>query len=224
MIQLQGVDKIYQVADGDFYALSNINLSIKDKEYVSILGASGSGKSTLMHIIGLLDKPSNGKVIISGKDTAKLKDSQLSSIRGAYIGFVFQQFNLIQKLTVLENILLPTEYAKEKLNFSTTKYAEELLGRFGILEKANTYPNKLSGGQQQRVAIARALIMKPDVILADEPTGNLDSKTGEEILKLLGSLNRDLGVTVVIVTHDKNVAVRTRRQIFVKDGQIVDKY
>lgn len=224
MIRIEQVSKVYKVADGDFYALKDVSLHIKPKEYVGILGTSGSGKSTLMHIIGLLDRPSSGKVVIAGRDTAKLKDSQISSLRGAYIGFVFQQFNLIQKLTVLENILLPTQYSKEKLDFKPVDYARELLNKFGIPEKADSYPNKLSGGQQQRVAIARALVMKPDIILADEPTGNLDSKTGEEILKLLGSLNKDIGVTVVIVTHDSYVANKTKRQIFVKDGKIVDKY
>jgi ABC-type lipoprotein export system ATPase subunit len=145
-------------------------------------------------------------------------------LRGQTIGFVFQQFNLIQKLTVLENILLPTVYAKHKLDFNPTTYGRELLARFGIEARGDFYPNKLSGGQQQRVAIARALIMKPKIVLADEPTGNLDSKTGEEILQLLEQLNKELGVTICIVTHDKNVAHRTKRQIFVKDGQIVKKY
>lgn len=224
MISLQNVNKVYQVADGDFYALRDVTLEIKPKEYVGILGTSGSGKSTLMHIIGMLDKPTNGKVLISGKDTAKLSDSQLSTLRGSYIGFVFQQFNLIQKLTVIENVLLPTQYAKEKLDFNAKEYAMELLTRFGIEQKAESYPNRLSGGQQQRVAIARALVMKPDIVLADEPTGNLDSKTGEEILKLLNSLNKDFGVTVVVVTHDQYVAKKTDRQIFVRDGQIVRKY
>lgn len=224
MISLTNVNKIYQVADGEFYALRDVNISIKPKEYVGILGTSGSGKSTLMHIIGMLDKPTSGKVKISGKDTAKLTDAEISALRGSYIGFVFQQFNLIQKLTVLENVLLPTQYAKEKLDFSPNEYAMELLNKFGIGDKAESYPNKLSGGQQQRVAIARALVMKPDIVLADEPTGNLDTKTGEEILKLLSSLNRDLGVTVIIVTHDKYVAQKTDRQIFVRDGMIVSKY
>ncbi|RJR29289.1 ABC transporter ATP-binding protein [Candidatus Microgenomates bacterium] len=224
MLKLVDVNKIYKLADGDFFALRNINLEIKNKEYVGILGTSGSGKSTLMHVVGLLDRPSSGKVIISGKETEHMKDAELSRLRGNYIGFVFQQFNLIQKLTVLENILLPTQYSKEKLNFNPVSYAKELLDRFGISERADFYPNKLSGGQQQRVAIARALIMKPKIVLADEPTGNLDTKTGEEILKLLSSLNKELGVTVVVVTHDTYVAKKTQRQIFVRDGQVVSKY
>ncbi len=224
MIQVKNVNKVYEVADGQFYALKNINLEIKDREYVGILGTSGSGKSTLMHIIGLLDKPSTGEVLINNRNAEKLSDNELSSLRGQTIGFVFQQFNLIQKLTVLENILLPTVYAKHKLPFEPIVYGKELLQLLGIPEKADMYPNRLSGGQQQRVAIARALIMKPTVVLADEPTGNLDSKTGEEILQLLEKLNHDLGVTICIVTHDKNVAKRTNRQIFVKDGEIVNKY
>lgn len=224
MIELKNVNKIYQIADGEFYALKNINLQIKDKEFIGILGSSGSGKSTLMHIIGLLDRPSNGAILIDGKDVSKLSDSDLSTFRGSVIGFVFQQFNLIPKLTVLENVLLPTQYAKGKLKFNPREYAIELLTQFGLSERINFYPNKLSGGQQQRVAIARALVMKPTVVLADEPTGNLDSKTGEDILKLLTELNKKLGVTVVIVTHDKKVAERSRRQIFVKDGEIVKKY
>ena len=224
MISIQNVSKVYTVADGQFYALKDVSLDIKDKEFIGILGTSGSGKSTLMHIIGLLDKPSVGAVVINGKNAETLSDSQLSSLRGQTIGFVFQQFNLIQKLSVLENILLPTIYAKHPLNFNPNKYALELLDLFGIADKASSYPNRLSGGQQQRVAIARALVMKPSVVLADEPTGNLDSKTGEEILLLLEKLNRDLGVTICIVTHDKNVAARTKRQVFVKDGQIVKKY
>jgi len=224
IISLEKVNKVYKVADGNFYALRDIDLSIKAKEYIGILGTSGSGKSTLMHIIGLLDKPSSGAIRIAGKDIKGLSDAQISGLRGSYIGFVFQQFNLIQKLTVLENVLLPTQYAKEKLDFNPETYATKLLERFGISEKKDSYPNMLSGGQQQRVAIARALVMKPEIILADEPTGNLDTATGEEILKLLSSLNKDFGVTVVIVTHDKYVADKTKRQIFVRDGMIVKKY
>lgn len=224
MIQVKNVSKVYKIGDDEFWALKDVSMEIKEKEFMSILGSSGSGKSTLMHIIGLLDKPSNGEVIIDDKVTSDLNDNDISKIRGGYIGFVFQQFNLIQKLTVLENIMLPAVYAKGSLPFNVSAYAKELLEKFGIAEKSQSYPNKLSGGQQQRVAIARALVMKPKIILADEPTGNLDSKTGDEILKLLESLNREFGVTVCIVTHDKEVAKRTKRQVFVKDGQIVHKY
>ncbi len=224
MIEVKNVSKVYSIADGEFYALKDVSLTIKDSEFVGILGTSGSGKSTLMHIIGLLDRPTSGQVLIDGRNVETLSDNQLSSIRGQSIGFVFQQFNLIQKLTVKENILLPTLYAKHKMNFNANLYADELLERFGIAARSGFYPNKLSGGQQQRVAIARALIMKPTLVLADEPTGNLDSKTGEEILELMESLNHDLGVTICIVTHDKNVAHRTKRQVFVKDGTIVKRY
>jgi ABC-type lipoprotein export system ATPase subunit len=180
MIEVKNVSKVYSIADGEFYALKDVSLTIKDGEFVGILGTSGSGKSTLMHIIGLLDRPTSGQVLIDGKNVETLSDNQLSSIRGQSIGFVFQQFNLIQKLTVKENILLPTLYAKHKMNFNVSQYANELLERFGIAVRSGFYPNKLSGGQQQRVAIARALIMKPTLVLADEPTGNLDSKQGRK--------------------------------------------
>ncbi len=221
MISLSSVSKIYPLEGEDFPALKNISLEIKAGEFTSIIGPSGCGKSTLMHIIGLLDRPTSGKIILLGSEVGHLSDDHLSRLRNETIGFVFQSFNLINKLTVLENILLPTVYASKKLDFNPRSKALELLDRFGISDKANSYPNKISGGQQQRVAIARALIMNPKLILADEPTGNLDTKTGATILDLLGVLNKSDGTTIIIVTHDPVVARKTRRQIKLKDGQLV---
>lgn len=221
MIDLRNIWKIYKI-DNDitFTALKNISLKIKEKEFVSIIGPSGSGKSTLMHIIGLLDQPTKGNIFIKNKEISKLNDDQLSQLRNRFVGFVFQQFNLINKLTILENILLPMIYCREKVDFDAKKRALELIKKFNIAGKENSYPNKLSGGQQQRVAIARALIMNPDLILADEPTGNLDTKNGKIILELLRQLNEEEKKTVIIVTHDPEIAKHTKRIIKIKDGQL----
>lgn len=224
MIQFDKVTKQYELGGETVKAIDNVSLKIENGEFVGILGSSGSGKSTLMHMIGLLDNPSTGKIFIGDKDVSTLSDDQISKIRSEYIGFVFQQFNLINQLSVLENVMLPTVYSKKKLDFDPQKRATELLTRFGLFDRRNFFPNKISGGQQQRVAIARSLMMKPEILLADEPTGNLDSKTGGEILSLLGDLNKDTGVTVIIVTHDLSVAKKTKRQIFIKDGRVVKKY
>lgn len=221
VISLKDVSKEYLLGDGTiFKALQKINLEIKDGDYVSLVGPSGSGKSTLMHMIGLLDKPSSGHVLINDRDISSLNDDQISTLRSEFVGFVFQQFNLINKLTIKENILLPVSYARKKFDFDHNERAEYLMERFGIANKSSSFPNKISGGQQQRVAIARALIMKPELILADEPTGNLDTKTGDEIMKLFEELNNE-GITILVVTHEPDIAARTKRQIKIKDGEVV---
>lgn len=223
MIKLQDVTKQYKI-DGDetvFYALKNVNLLIENGEFTSIMGPSGSGKSTLMHLIGLLDQPTGGKILVENKDASALSDNQLSKLRNEFVGFVFQQFNLINKLTILENIILPTVYSIRKLDYDPEERAMELINRFGLAGKEHSYPNKISGGQQQRVAIARALIMRPKLILADEPTGNLDTKTGDKIMELFKELNMKDQITVIIVTHEADVAKKTRRIIKIIDGKLV---
>ena len=222
MIRLEKVVKSYQIDEETiFYALKESSVTIKAKEFVSIIGPSGSGKSTLMHLIGLLDKPTSGEIIIQGKKISHLNDDQISSLRNEFIGFVFQQFNLIPKLTVLENILLPSFYSRKKMEYDPHEKAMSLIKRFGLLGKEKSYPNKISGGQQQRVAILRALIMEPKMILADEPTGNLDSKTGREIMELLKTLNEDEKITIAIVTHEADIAKYGSRIINVKDGRVI---
>jgi len=220
MIKLRNVYKEYPLDGESFLALKNINLEIKDRDYMAIVGPSGSGKSTLMHILGLLDKPTKGTILIDDKDVSTYSDNELSLARNEFIGFVFQQFNLLNKLTIFENILLPTIYARRKLAYDPKKRAWELLEKFGIASKATSFPNKISGGQQQRVAIARALIMNPKLVLADEPTGNLDTKNGDAIMDLLEKLNKEEKVTVVIITHEPEIADRTKKKIHIRDGEI----
>lgn len=223
MIKFKNVSKVYEI-DGEmkFYALKNASLEIKKGEFVSIIGPSGSGKSTLMHLIGLLDTPTSGEILIEGKNIKNLNDNEFSSLRNEFIGFVFQQFNLIPKLNILENILLPTIYSRKKLNFNPKEKALNLIKKFGLEGKEYSYPNKISGGQQQRAAIIRALIMEPKLILADEPTGNLDSKTGIEIMNLLKKLNEEEKITIVVVTHEMDIASYGKRIIKIKDGKIIN--
>ena len=220
MIKLSHVTKQYDISGEIFKALDDVSLEITKGEYTAILGPSGSGKSTLMHIMGLLDNPTKGTISINYRDISKYSDNELSNARNEFIGFVFQQFNLINKLTILENILLPTIYARRVLSFNPKERAMELIQKFGLSGKEKSFPNKISGGQQQRVSIARALMMQPAVILADEPTGNLDSKNGDAIMDLFEKLNREDKVTVVIITHEQDVADRTRRKLYIRDGKL----
>ncbi len=220
LLKLVNIKKSFGEGEARVEVLKGIDLEIKKGEYISLVGPSGSGKSTLMYLMGLLDKPSSGEIFIEGRSVVNLNDEEISALRNRFIGFVFQQFNLIPKLTVFENVILPYVYSREK-GKDIKKRAEKLLTYLGIWEKRNNYPNELSGGQQQRTAIARALIMEPELILADEPTGNLDTKTGGEIIKILEELNKK-GKTVIIVTHDPSIAKRAKRRIKIKDGKIYE--
>jgi putative ABC transport system ATP-binding protein len=220
MISLKDIIKIYHLDTIDVPVLKGINLSIEEGEYVAIMGASGSGKSTLMNIIGCLDRPSSGQYFLAGQDLTTLDDDELADIRNQYIGFVFQQFNLLPKLTSLSNVMLPMIYADVDKS-QRVEQATEALVQVGLKDRIQNRPNQLSGGQQQRVAIARALVNHPALVLADEPTGALDSTTSEEIMNLLTELNQQ-GTTIAIVTHDANVAARTKRIIRMVDGVIVE--
>ena len=223
MIKLNHVYKEYPIGGEIFAALSDVSLEIYKGEFTSISGPSGSGKSTLMHIMGLLDHPTRGQVTVNGQDIKQYNDNQLSQLRNEFVGFVFQQFNLINKLTVLENIILPAIYTHQKLKFNPKSRALEVIRQLDLERIKDSFPNKISGGQLQRVAIGRALMMNPEIILADEPTGNLDTKTGESILDLLANLNSQHKTTVIIITHDSNIAKRTKRKIRIIDGKIISQ-
>jgi macrolide transport system ATP-binding/permease protein len=218
MIVLENVRKTYQMGDNVVQALKGVTLTIEQGEFVSLIGASGSGKSTLLHTIGLLDRPDAGRVSIAGKDVSTLNDEEISQLRSETIGFVFQQFHLLKRLTAFENVELPLIYAKGDRPSSDPG---DLLRRVGLGDRSHHKPNELSGGQQQRVAIARALIRRPNLILADEPTGNLDSQSGKEIMALLRELHAE-GLTVVLVTHEPSIAATADRTIRVHDGEIVE--
>lgn len=218
VLALTNITKDYQLGDDTLHVLSQINLTIYPGELVAIVGPSGSGKSTLMHIMGLLDQQSSGTVVLAGQDVTGLGEVELSRLRNQYIGFIFQQFNLLSRTSALENVLLPTIYNSTQTD--RTPRAREILTSLGLGDRLKNYPNQLSGGQQQRVAIARALINDPSVIFADEPTGNLDSKNGHEVVEILKKLNRE-GRTIVIVTHDLELAKVARRIIKIFDGQII---
>lgn len=219
IIELKNVGKIYQMEEVKVQALDSVHLEIKKGEFLAVMGPSGSGKSTLLHMIGCLDRPSYGKVFLNSVDISQLKDSELARLRGKEIGFVFQTFNLYPTLTALENVELPMIIA-ERGKKERKERALELLKAVGLEERKNHLPSELSGGEKQRVAIARALANDPNLILADEPTGNLDSKSGYEIMKIFVGLN-EKGKTVVVITHDQNIASHAKNIVKIKDGKII---
>jgi putative ABC transport system ATP-binding protein len=220
VLNVENVSKTYDSAAGKIVALMNINFTIKKREFVSIVGPSGSGKSTLLNIIGALDKPSSGMVVIDGVDLFSLRDSEISRIRSKLIGFIFQSYNLINRMTAQENVEFPDVLAESSGTNDRHRRSVGLLEALGIKDKAKLKPTSLSGGEQQRVAIARALINNPSVILADEPTGNLDTRTGRQIVDMLRSMCSKYGTTIVMVTHNTEFARLTDRSVYLKDGII----
>ena len=221
MIQLQNIKKVFRTEEVETWALREVNLQVKEGEFVAIMGPSGCGKSTLLNILGLLDNPTEGTYLLSGKDVSQLRENDRTDLRKGVIGFVFQSFNLIDELNVYENIELPLLYmgvpAKER-----KRRVEAAMDRMAISHRRKHFPNQLSGGQQQRVAIARAVLANPKLILADEPTGNLDSKNGKEVMNLLGELHRE-GTTIIMVTHSQHDASYADRIVRLYDGEIVER-
>ncbi len=218
ILNVSDLCKIYGKGENEFLALNNISIKVKKGEFIAIVGKSGSGKSTLLHLLGGLDKPDRGNVIINNQNIYKLSDKELTVFRRKYIGFVYQFYNLIPALTVKENILLPALFDGRKIS---DKKLEELVKKLGLINKMEAYPNDLSGGQQQRVAIGRALINHPKIILADEPTGNLDTRSTKHIVKLLEYYNKKYRQTIIMVTHDLSLSKRASRIITMRDGKII---
>jgi len=219
IIETVGLTKVYRMGLVRVVALRDVNLRVRRGEFVAVMGPSGSGKSTLLNLLGALDRPTKGRVIVDGVDLSRLSDDELARFRNLKVGFVFQFFNLIQRTTVLRNVELPL-IVRGVPRGVRVKKAVEVLERVGLGDKIYRKPNELSGGERQRVAIARALVNRPSIVLADEPTGNLDTKTGMEVVEVMKRMNKELGTTFVIVTHDPMVANATERIIFFKDGQI----
>ena len=222
VIEIQGLYKDYNTAAGVFPVLKDVNLTIDDGDYVAIMGPSGSGKSTFMNILGCLDRPTKGEYILDGHSVKSLSSNELAKLRNKTIGFVFQGFNLLARSTLVENVSLPLVYAEDQKELRT-KIAKNILERMGLGNYFDSKPSQISGGQQQRVAIARALVNQPRIILADEPTGNLDSKTSDEIMKIFDELNQ-IGNTIIIVTHENDIADHASRQVRFLDGIIVEDH
>jgi len=222
ILEVVNLHKYYQAGDFKLHVLKGISLRISRGEFLAIRGPSGAGKSTLLHIIGGLEKPEEGKVLLNGEDIYYLNDDELSSLRNKNMGFVFQFYHLIPELTILENVALPL-LIQGKDKSQAFNIAGELLSFFKMGNRARHYPNQVSGGEQQRAAIARAIITEPQLLLCDEPTGNLDSQIGKEVLKLLQDINRKKGTTIIIVTHDSEVARWAKREFYIKDGILSEK-
>ena len=220
LLELSGINKIYKMGQIDLQVLFDISLHIYDADFVSIIGPSGSGKTTLLNIIACLDRPSSGIYNFFGENVGLKSNDEMSAIRNLRIGFIFQSFNLIPRHTALENVIMPLHYSSKFKNSNFKNLGLECLEKVGLSERVNHYPNELSGGQQQRVAIARALVTNPEIILADEPTGNLDSKTSDDIMKLLKDLNMQ-GKTIITITHDNEVAEQASEIIRIKDGRVI---
>jgi len=221
MIRLEAIHRVFQVGDQEVPALDNVSLSVKQGEYLSIMGPSGSGKSTLLNIIGLLDQPTSGKYILDQDNVTDLDDEALAKTRRERIGFVFQFFHLLPRLTAAENVELPM--VLDRISPAKRKQrVNDALNAMGLSDRTHHRPDQLSGGQRQRVAIARATVLEPRILLADEPTGNLDRRSGQDVIKILEGLNKEKGITLIIVTHDPEVGHRTHRQIHMIDGRIVE--
>tara|TARA_B100000242_G_scaffold31254_1_gene18769 strand:+ start:13637 stop:14350 length:714 start_codon:yes stop_codon:yes gene_type:complete len=220
LLELSGINKIYKMGQIDLQVLFDVSLHIYDGDFVSIIGPSGSGKTTLLNIIACLDRPSSGIYNFFGENVGLKSNDEMSAIRNLRIGFIFQSFNLIPRHTALENVIMPLHYSTKFKNSNFKNLGLECLEKVGLSERVNHYPNELSGGQQQRVAIARALVTNPEIILADEPTGNLDSKTSDDIMRLLKDLNMQ-GKTIITITHDNEVAEQASEIIRIKDGRVI---
>jgi len=219
MIQMENITKVYPMGKQELVVLKGINLDIKQGELVAIMGPSGSGKSTVLNLVGCLDKPTSGNYYLEGKEVSRLSSTELAEVRAQKIGFVFQQFNLLPRVSALANVEMGMRYAG---GIDHDK-ALEALKRVGLSDRVNHRPTEMSGGEQQRVAIARALVKNPPLILADEPTGNLDSRSGKEVISILTSLHAEQGITLVMITHDANIAKYCQRTIYIRDGQVVSE-
>jgi len=225
LIQVEDIRKVYRMGAVDVHALRGVSLQIKQGEWVAIMGPSGSGKSTLMHIIGCLDRPTSGTYRLDGADVAGMSDNELAAVRNRQIGFVFQTFNLLARTSALKQVMLPMQYRRDGARIpwaGRTRRAREALEMVGLGDRLNHHPTELSGGEQQRVAIARALVNIPLILMADEPTGNLDSKAGAEVMDILRRLHEERGITILMVTHDGEIAMRAERVVRLRDGLIED--